>query len=139
MARAYSDDLRERVAAASLERTCRETAELFAVSVSSVVKWAQRLRASASAAAKPMGGARRQHLQAERDWLLRRIEEKPDITLHEVLAELAARGVKTSYGAVWRLYDRNGISFKKNRARQRAGSTRRRPTARPLEDVSGPD
>lgn len=138
MARAYSDDLRERVAAASLSHTCRETAELFAVSVSSVVKWAQRLRASGSAAAKPMGGARRQHLQAERDWLLRRIEEKPDITLHEVLAELAARGIKTSYGAVWRFYDRNGISFKKNRARQRAGSARRRPTARPLEDVSRP-
>jgi transposase len=77
---------------------------------------------------------RREHREragggAERDWLLQRIGERPDITLHELVAELAARGVKTSYGAVWRFYDRHGISFKKNRARQRAGSTRRRPAA----------
>lgn len=55
MARAYSNDLRERVAASvALGRTCRETAELFGVSVSSVVKWSQRRRSAGTAAALPM-------------------------------------------------------------------------------------
>jgi transposase len=57
MGRAYSDDLRERVAVAVLSsRSCREMAALFSVSVASAVKWSQRLRQTGSAAAKPQGG-----------------------------------------------------------------------------------
>ena len=56
MPRAYSNDLRERVAASVVGgRSCRETAALFGVSVASAVKWSQRLRATGSAAAKPLG------------------------------------------------------------------------------------
>ncbi len=45
MGRHYSNDLRERVAAAVLSgRSCREVAALFSVSVASAVKWSQRLR-----------------------------------------------------------------------------------------------
>ena len=55
MAKPYSLDLRERVAHAVLSgRSCRKVASTFGVSVASAVKWAQRLRASGSAAAKPM-------------------------------------------------------------------------------------
>ncbi len=61
-------------------RTCRATAALFGVSVASVVKWSQRWRASGSAAAKPMGGRRPLQLNGEREWLLARIAEKPDLT-----------------------------------------------------------
>src|SRR3977135_2648836 len=42
------------------------------------------------------------------------------------------------YGAVWRFFPHEGITFKKKRARQRTGSRRHRPAAGPLEDVSGP-
>jgi transposase len=53
MGRHYSNDLRERVAAAVLSgRSCREVATLFSVSVASAVKWSQRLRQTGSAAAK---------------------------------------------------------------------------------------
>jgi transposase len=38
------------------------------------------------------------------------------------MAELAERGTKTSYGAVRAYLHRHGQSFKKNSARQRAGS-----------------
>ena len=56
MARAYSNDLRERVARSVIDgRSCRETARLFGVSVASAVKWSQRLRATGSAGAKPAG------------------------------------------------------------------------------------
>ena len=139
MARPYSQDLRERVVASvAAGRTCRSTAALFGVSVASVVKWSQRWRATGSAAAGQMGGWKQLMLLPEREWLLTRIAEKPDLTLRGVVAELADRGTPASYGAVWRFFKRQGISFKKKPLRQRAGSRRHRPPPRPVEEVSGP-
>ena len=138
MARAYSLDLRERVVAAIVAgESCRQVAATFKVSVASVVKWSQRFRATGSPAARPMGGNRPYALRGERDWLLARLAEKPDITLRALVAELAERGIKVSYYAVWHLFDHEGISFKKKPARQRAGSARRRQAARAVEEVSG--
>jgi transposase len=140
MARAYSLDLRERVVGSVADgRSTRTVAALFDVSVASVVKWAQRARATGSAAAKPMGGKRPYVLERERDWLLARVAEKPDLTLHALLDELRARGIVVSCDTLWRFLRREGISFKKNRLRNRAGSSRRRAPTRPLEEVSGPD
>ena len=51
------------------------------MSVASVVKWSQRWRASGSAAAKPMSGCKPLLLNSQREWLLARITEKPDLTL----------------------------------------------------------
>ena len=83
-------------------------------------------------------GGRRPLLLGEREWLLARLAEKPDLTLRAVVAELAERGMPASYGAVWRFFKHEGITFKKKPARQRAGSPRRRPPADPVEEVSGP-
>ncbi len=121
MARPYSLDLRERVVATVAGGLpCRAVAQLFDVSVASVVKWSQRSRATGSAAAKPMGGRRPYLLESERGWLLERLGEKPDLTLHALLAELADRGVMVSCDTLWRFLRREGISFKKNRFRIRA-------------------
>ncbi len=115
MARPYSKDLRDRVVGSVAGgRSCRATAALFGVSVASVVKWSQRYRATGSAAAYRMGGRRPRRLTGERDWLLARIAEKPDLTLRAVVAELATRGLAASYGAVWRFFAREGITFKKS-------------------------
>ena len=139
MARAYSQDLRERVVASVTGgRSRRKTAVLFGVSVASVVKWSQRFQTTGSAAAKPMGGHRPRVLTGERDWLLARIAEKPDLTLRAIVAELAGRGVVASYGAVWAFFAREAITFKKKSARQRAGPRRHRPPSRPVEEASGP-
>jgi transposase len=117
MARAYSDDLRERVAVAvAAGRSCRTVAKLFGVSVSSVVKWSQRYRQSGSAAAKPMGGVRRAVLADHRAWLLERIKQKPDLTLQAIRSELAARGVIVSLWAVWKFYASEKMTFKKKPA-----------------------
>jgi transposase len=119
MARAYSLDLRVRViSAVAAGESCRKVAATFKVSVASVVKWSQRFRAIGSAASRPMGGNRPYALVGERDWLLRRLDEKPDITLRALLAELADRGIKVSYYAVWHFFEHEGISFKKKPARQ---------------------
>ena len=114
MARAYSLDLRERVVGAvAAGQSCRAVASTFKVSVASVVKWSQRFRATGNAAAHKVGGRRPYALAGERDWLLGRLTEKPDITLRALAAELAARGIKVSYFAVWHFFEHEGISFKK--------------------------
>ena len=137
MARAYSLDLRERVVAAvAAGESCRAVATKFKVSVASVVKWSQRFRANASAAAYKVGGRRPYALAGERDWLLARLAEKPDITLRALGAELAARGIKVSHFAVWHFFEHEGISFKKKPASQRTGSSGRRPAADAMAKVS---
>lgn len=110
MPRAYSDDLRERAAAAVLNgRSCRETAALFGVSLSSVVKWSQRLRATGSAAARRQGRKQPRSLAAEADWLMARLQAEPELSLRRLVAELRDRGIETSYGSVWRIIrDRGG-------------------------------
>jgi len=125
MARAYSSDLRERVVAAVGDgRSCREVAGVFRVSVASVVKWSQRARQTGSMAAKPMGGRPgRSKLDVERSWLLARLADKPDLTLKALAGELRERGVVVAIDTLWRFLRVAGISFKKNRVRQRAGST----------------
>jgi len=68
-----------------------------------------------------VGGRRPFALAGERDFVHARLAEAPDITLRALLAELADRGVKVSYYAVWHFCAREGFTFKKNPARQRAG------------------
>ena len=137
MARAYSLDLRERVVAAvAAGESCRAVATKFKVSVASVVKWSQRFRATGSAAAYKVRGRRPYPLAGERDWLLARLAEKPDITLRALGAELAARGIKVSHFAVWHFFEHEGISFKKKPASQRTGSSGRRPAADAMAKVS---
>ena len=51
------------------------------------------------------------------------IDETPDITLAELAAHLeVAHGLTVAQSTVWRLLDRHGLTFKKNRARQRAAT-----------------
>ncbi len=93
MARPYSLDLRERVVARVASGvSCRAVATLFGVSVSSIVRWSQRQRRTGSAAAKPMGGARPLVLAREREWLLARIAEKPELTSRAASRAGRARG-----------------------------------------------
>jgi transposase len=90
------------------------------VAVSTVIDWADAWEDEERLNAKPMGGDRRSRLKAEREWLLARIATAPDLTLEELRSELAARGIRVGYGTVWRFFAAEGISFKKNRTRQRA-------------------
>ena len=43
-----------------------------------------------------MGGKRPYLLAGQRSWLLARLDEKPDLTLHTLLRELGARGATVS-------------------------------------------
>lgn len=120
MARALSLDLRERVVAqVARGMTREEVGALNGIVSSTVTKWWNRARETGSPAAKPMGGRRPLKLADAREWLLARVGEKPDLTLEALLGELEARGVVVCCDTLWRFLKREGISFKKNRARRR--------------------
>jgi transposase len=123
MSRPYSNDLRARaVAAVDAGMSRHQAAKLFSVGVSSVIRWVQRHRATGSVSPKPIGGSRGYRIEgADRDWLLARIAEQPDLTLEEMRRELLAeRELAASHGAVWRFCKREKLTFKKNPARRTA-------------------
>ena len=133
-----SMDLRERaVARIAAGESVRKVALALSVAPSSVVKWTQRLRATGSVAPGKIGG----HVPPKiagtyRAWLVARTAAA--FTLRGLVAELAGRGLRVDYRTVWTFIRREGLSFKKNRAGERAKPSRRRPQARAVEDPPGP-
>src|ERR1700677_2431109 len=105
MTKSYSLDLRWRVVRFVESGHSRHAAAAqFDVSVSFVVKLLAAYHATGSYAAKPEGGWRYSKLDPERDFLVRRIEEKPDITMVELARELAGRGAKIDPASISRWY-----------------------------------
>jgi len=134
MTKSYSLDLRERVARFVEAGGSRHAAAShFGVSVSFVVKLMAAFRATGSLAAKPEGGWRYSKLDPHRDFVLRRVAEKDDITMPELAAELAARSTVVAPSSISRWLIRNGYRFKKNAAGQRAGSAGRGSRAPGME------
>jgi transposase len=134
-------DLRERVVAAVVEEelSCHEAARRHRVGVSTAIAWVRRFRDTGSVAPGQMGGHKPKAIRGEHEaWLRQRIGEG-DFTLRGLVAEFAARGLKTGYGAVRRFVHAEKQSFKKNRARQRTGSARRRAKASAVDGVSTSD
>lgn len=119
MAKPYSDDLRDRVAAAiATGESCRAISERFDIAPSTVVKWAKRLRETGSSRPAKFGGHKKSGLDAERAFILGQIEAVPHLTLHGLKDILASRGIRVSHDSVWRFLRREGKSFKKNHSRQ---------------------
>ncbi|MGZ9724332.1 hypothetical protein [Rhizobium miluonense] len=90
-------------------------------------------RATGSLAAKPGGGWRYSKLDPHRDFLIRRLAEKDDITMPELAAELADRGIVVAASSISRWLIRAGYRFKKNAAGQRTGSPGRRSRTRGVD------
>jgi transposase len=125
MVKRLSDDLRVRVVEAVEAGTSRRRAAArFGVSVSSSIRWVRAWRDRGELRARPQGGDRRSgRIEAQAGFLLDAVEQRPDVTLAELQALLLERGVTVGIATLWRFFDRRGISFKKNRARRRAGPT----------------
>lgn len=111
----YGDDLRERmVSAVRAGASVREVAEMFDVAASTVVKVHQRWRDTGAVSPAPMGGDQRSHaVEAHGPAIMALIEKQPDLTLSEIGAALLSKGVEISRSALWRFFDRHGVSFKK--------------------------
>jgi len=123
MARAYSQDLRDRVIDAVLQTglSRRAAAVRYGVSESAAIKWVQGVEREGRRHAVGTGGHRPSKVAPERDWLFKEIEAYPDLTLEALASRLLKqRGVKVDGGMLSRFFKKEGISFKKNRIRQRA-------------------
>ena len=117
MAKALSEDLRERVVAAvDAGATHREASERFGVSAASVSRWGQRKRSTGTVAAGPLGGDRRSgRIEAHAALILSLHESRKDLTLAQIRRELAEAEVSVSIASVWRFLDRHGLTVKKSR------------------------
>jgi len=135
MPKAYSLDLRERVAQfVEAGRSCHAAAAHFSVSVSFVARLMRSFRASGSLKPKPSGGRRHAKLDPHRAFLIARIEEKADMTMPELSAELsAATGTSADPASLSRWLIRNGYRFKKNPCGKRARSSRYQSGARRMD------
>src|SRR5262249_4977825 len=135
MPKAYSLDLRERVARfVEAGQSCHAAAAHFSVSVSFVVRLMGAFRTTGSLIPKPSGGRRHAKLDPHRAFLIARIEEKADITMPELAAELAAAtGTRADPASLSRWLMRNGYRFKKNLAGERARSPRHQSSARGMD------
>lgn len=138
MAKPFSDDLRVRVVeAVKCGVSRREAAEQFGVSASSAIRWVALEKETGCVSHRPMGGDHSSKLTGQRDFLLELVAAEPDLTLEEIRHLLARREVKVGYGTVWRFFDKEKITFKKNSARRRTRPPgRRRGTQAPARQAA---
>jgi putative transposase len=117
MAVPLSQDLRARIVRAVAEgSSIRKAAARFDVSPSSAVKLMQRVRATGSTAPAKIGGYRRPLLHGHEKLLGELTASKPGITLSEIKAALAERGIEGGHiSTVWSTLRRLGLSHKKSR------------------------
>ena len=133
MPKSYSGDLRERVIeAVEAGASRREAGDRFEISASSSIRWLQRWHETGSAAPKPRGGSI-SRLEAVAEKVLTLIDEQPDLTLVETVAELRRRRIRTSRSSLWRFLDRHGITLKKKPASRGTAASRCGPGAPTLD------
>lgn len=134
MPRAYSADMRARVIArVEGGASRRESAEHYDVSASTAVIWVKCFRTTGRCAAKPRGGST-SPLEEHAEFLLGLIDERPDLTLDEVVCAMRKHKIPGSRTAVWRFFQRHKITFKKKPACGGAG-TRGRGAGAPALDA----
>ena len=119
MTKPLSMDIRERAMARLVAgETVRRIAEALSVAPTRDQKWSERRRETGSVAPGKIGGHVLPKIRgADADWLRARMAEG-DFTLRGLVAELAERGLKVDYRTMWAFAHAEGLSFKKNRARQ---------------------
>jgi transposase len=140
MTRPLSLDLRHRIIRAVAEEgmSRRAAAARFGVVPSTAVELVRQWKATGSCEACPQGGDRRSaRIEAHAGEILALVKAEPDITLEEIASRLIeSHGERFVPSVLWRFFDRRAITFKKNRARQRAGSPGRGRAARRLASSS---
>ena len=140
MSKPLSLDLRRRIVRAVEEEgmSRRAAAARFSVAPSTAVELVRQWKATGNCEARPQGGDRRSaRIEAHSAQLLALVKAEPDITLEEIASHLLeAHGERFVPSVLWRFFDRRAVTFKKNRARQRARSAGRGRAARRLAGPS---
>lgn len=115
MGKALSGDLRWRVVKASDEgMSARQAAARFGVGVSSAIRWIARAKIG-ELMPRRQGRRRASSLDVHEAFIVGMIEERKDITLNEMVAQLETeRLVKISRSALSAWLGRHGWTFKKS-------------------------
>ena len=124
MARAYSQDLRDRVIDAVTQggESRHAAARRFGVSPSAAIKWVQHYERTGRRCDRGTGGHRPSAVREHRAWLLSEANANSSVTLQCLCDRLQAEhGVRADPGILSRFFRTEGISFKKKRAAVRAG------------------
>ncbi len=131
MARAYSQDLRERVIKTALNGLpIRRAAARYGVGVSTAILWVRRARQGGEVTARRQGQPKGSKLDAHAAFLLEMIDASSHISLQEMQTRLKdERSVSAGIGTLWRFFHARAITVKKNRPRGRAGPARRQSRA----------
>jgi len=115
MARALSDDLRERVLEAGFSgASARSIAARFGVGVSTAIRWLRREHENGERTPRRQGKPCGSRLDAHEALIAGMIEAQKDITLHEMMARLESeRAVEIGRSMLSRWLRQDGWAFKK--------------------------
>ena len=130
---AHGEELRIRVVKAVVEDGLSRNAAagVFRVGIASAIRWVAAYEESGRTKPLPVGGDTRSKLKAHRGWLLALRRKENDLTLDAIADRLLdAQGVAADKSMLSRFFKAEGVSVKKNRARQRAGTSGRGRGAR---------
>src|SRR5271165_7251832 len=116
MARAYSQDLRDRVIEAGLKGpSLRQAARRFGVASSTAIGWVKRLRVEGDRGARQQGRPRGSKLDPYWDFLLSRLADEPDMTIQKMQELLRKeRGEQASASTIWTFLERANQIKKKS-------------------------
>ena len=95
------------------------------MSLSSVGRFLRLKRETGSVSPAKFGGYKPYALAAHEEWVRQLVTEQPDITLAELRAKLTKRKVTVGQTSIFRFLRYLNLTFKKKRARRRAGPARR--------------
>ncbi|RXF66930.1 IS630 family transposase [Hansschlegelia zhihuaiae] len=118
MARAYSQDLRDRVIDAALRdgTPARHAAARFGVGIATAIRWVRQARESGDRKPGRQGQPMRSKLDPHRDYVLE-LARTSDMTLAELAERITAeRGVAVGRTAVWVFLGRAGLTGQKKTA-----------------------
>ena len=115
MARALSDDLRERVLeAGAVGASARSLAARFGVGISTAIRWLRRERESGEQTPRRQGKPRGSRRDGHEDFIFGMIETQKDITLNEMMARLQGeRDIGIGRSMLSRWLRQHGWTFKK--------------------------
>jgi transposase len=126
MTKPLSDDIRERLIDAVAQGMSRRAAAArYDVAPSTAIKLFQHWQKTGTIAPRQQGGdMRSDRIEAHAEVILGLIAETVDITLAEIADHLEREhGERFAPSVIWRFLDRRDQTFKKNRTRQRAGTS----------------
>jgi transposase len=124
MTRSYSDDLRIRVIGGISDGlSTRKAAKQYGIGISTAGTWYRRYLETGEVSARKQGKPPGSKLDDHEDFVLGLVKKQVDISLIEIVEALGSeRAVSVCPSTVWYFLDKHGFSFKKNRARSRAGT-----------------